>query len=747
VLPLLSAFRFSPGRILLVGLLYFGAARYGWLLAAAPTGVSPFWPPAGIALALLLLWGRRVWPGILLGALVTDISLDLSWRSILVGATANTVEPLVAATMLARWPGFDSRLERPRDLTALLLSAALATLIGALIGTAGLWLVGITYPKGVMSFVTRLSTWWLGDVMGVLVLAPPLLIWGRTRPSWPTLPDSAALRSLRWRRRAEAFLLCLTLGLTSYLSFGPATPPLSVHSAIEYLPFPLIIWASMRFGMRGASAASLVLTASAVWHYSMSPLERHHMGADATLLLLQTSIAVIVLTALVIGAVMTERDAVTRALDESRARLQQARHLESLGLLAGGVAHDFNNLLTGVLGSASLARKQMARHPAAVHLKEIENSAERAADLCRQMLAYAGQGRYQSQPLDMSAVVRDTIGALTRSIGHHITITSDLPGHLPAVDADPTQLRQVVMNLLLNASEAIKSEAGTIRVTTGMMVADRAHLATAHLSPELDAGRYVSLTISDTGHGMKADTLSRIFDPFFTTKFTGRGLGLAAVLGIVRSHRGALWVTSTPAVGTTFRVLLPATDAPAILPAASAARPAVAAAAPAPTAGAATTAGPALAAGPALTNGPAVGLRAAGLAPAKATRVNASGVGLIVDDEASVRGVATRMLAACGLSSLTASSGEEAVAVLEAHAGGISLVLLDLTMPTMNGEETYRRLRAIDRTVPVLLMSGYSEHEASTHFGGQGTSGFIQKPFRLDELKEAISRVLNDGAA
>jgi two-component system cell cycle sensor histidine kinase/response regulator CckA len=261
-----------------------------------------------------------------------------------------------------------------------------------------------------------------------------------------------------------------------------------------------------------------------------------------------------------------------------------------------------------------------------------------------------------------------------------------------------------VMNLLMNASEAIREDPGTIHVTTGMTYADRATLATAHLAPELDAGRYISLTIADTGHGMSADTLSRIFDPFFTTKFTGRGLGLAAVLGIVRSHRGALWVTSAPDEGTTFRLLLPATDAPAILPAA-----------PAPV-------------------------------PAKAHGWRGTGVGLIVDDEASVRGVATRMLSACGLSTLTAASGEEAVAVLEANLGSIDLVLLDLTMPEMNGEETYRRMRVIDRSVPVLLMSGYTEQEASTQFGGQGTSGFIQKPFRLDELKEAVRRVLKDDA-
>jgi two-component system cell cycle sensor histidine kinase/response regulator CckA len=355
------------------------------------------------------------------------------------------------------------------------------------------------------------------------------------------------------------------------------------------------------------------------------------------------------------------------------------------------------------------------------------------------MLAYAGQGRFQSQPLDLSAIARDEIGALSRTMGRHAIVTSDLPGHLPAVDADATQVRQVVTNLLLNASEAIKSDAGTIHVTTAVLIADRAHLATAHLAPELDTGRYVSLTVADTGHGMSADTLPRIFDPFFTTKFTGRGLGLAAVLGIVRSHRGALWVKSEPGAGTTFRILLPATNAPAILPAAPVpARAPASNRTPAPI-GTAAPIGPPVSIAPSASSAPSASVLA---------QPRTSCVGLIVDDESSVRAVATRMLAACGLDEvLTASSGEEAVAVLEARPGAISLVLLDLTMPAMNGEETYRRMRAIDRSVPVLLMSGYTEQEASTHFGGQGTAGFIQKPFRLDELKEAIRRVLHNDSA
>ncbi len=711
MLPLLSAIRFSPGHILLVGLIYFGAARYGWMLAAAPTGVSPFWPPAGIALALLILWGRHVWPGILLGALAADVSLGLSSRSILVGAAANTIEPLAAATLLAKWPGFDSRLERPRDLTALLLSAALRhadrrpdrhdrPLACRHFASEN----GDGVPDAPVHLVARRrhGRARAGAAAAHLGTDAPVVAARASRGVRAAIGDDGGGAPKRscCARRSACRRICRSV---------PCTPTPSGHSAIEYLPFPLIIWASMRFGVRGASAASLVLTASAVWHYSISPLERHHLGADANLLLLQTSIAVIVLTALVIGAVMTERDAVTRALDESRAKLQQKQHLESLGLLAGGVAHDFNNLLTGVLGSASLARQQIARHPASIHLREIENAAERAANLCRQMLAYAGQGRFQSQPLDLSAIVRDEIGALSRTMGGHITVTSDLPGHLPAVDADATQLRQVVTNLLLNASEAIKGDAGTIRVTTGLIIADRAHLATA--SPRART-RHGPLRLADdrrhrSRHERRhavAHLRSVLHHEVHGTRPRPRGGARhrpqpsRRVVGDERARRG-------------HHVPHPA-------------------------------------AGDQCTRDPAGGARDQARAdraePCPPAWPRASCVGLIVDDESSVRAVATRMLAACGLETLTASSGEEAVAVLEAHPGVISLVLLDLTMPAMNGEETYRRMRAIDRSVPVLLMSGYTEHEASTHFGGQGTSGFIQKPFRLDELKEAIRRVLRD---
>ena len=264
---------------------------------------------------------------------------------------------------------------------------------------------------------------------------------------------------------------------------------------------------------------------------------------------------------------------------------------------------------------------------------------------------------------------------------------------LPIVEGDLTQIRQIIMNLVLNGAEATEGKAGVIRVTTGVMDADAAYLATTHLSPDLPEGRYVFLEVADNGRGMSPDTLARIFDPFFSTKFTGRGLGLAAVLGIVRGHNGALKVESHEDVGTTFRLLLPASTV---------------------VAGAETTV----------------------VEPAPIW--HGRGLALVVDDEPSVRHVATRMLVSMGLDVETAASGAEAAEILNERPAEFTIVLLDLTMPGSRGDETYRVIRAIRADVPVILMSGYSHQEASTLFEGEELAGFLQKPFRLERLRELV---------
>jgi PAS domain S-box-containing protein len=269
----------------------------------------------------------------------------------------------------------------------------------------------------------------------------------------------------------------------------------------------------------------------------------------------------------------THTDITTRKLAEETAdkleqKMQEAQKLESLGVLAGGIAHDFNNLLSVVLGNASLARLEAAETPAnAARLDSIVTAANRAAELCRQLLAYAGKGSFSLTRLNLNALITETTRLLELSISKQARLEFALAPALPAIEADASQLRQIIMNLVINASEALgEHNAGTIRLATTVVRLPQPGAASLGPVAELAPGDYVCTEISDTGSGMTPDVLGRIFDPFFTTKFTGRGLGLAAVLGIVRTHQGALRVTSIPGHGSTFHIYLPVSQSQTLHP-------------------------------------------------------------------------------------------------------------------------------------------------------------------------------------
>jgi two-component system cell cycle sensor histidine kinase/response regulator CckA len=380
-------------------------------------------------------------------------------------------------------------------------------------------------------------------------------------------------------------------------------------------------------------------------------------------------------------------------------RLQETQKLQSLEVLAGGIAHDFNNLLTGILGNASLAKMELPEgSPIHDYLEPIQQGSLRAADLCRQMLAYAGKGRFVVTRLDLSELVRETTRLLQSSIDRHTRLSFELTEGLPPVSADATQLRQVVMNLVLNASEALGSRRGTVFVSTGVVRASEEYLRGTVLGAELGEGEYVYVEVSDTGSGMEPEVLARIFDPFFTTKFTGRGLGLAAVLGIVRGHRGTLRVYSAPEQGTVFKVLLPSAGGPVD------AQP--------------------------ISDRP-LGFRGWGTV-------------LVIDDQEVVRATAQRMLEVMGFRVVTASDGEEGLARFDEHRAELVLVLLDLTMPLMDGRETFEALRQRDGRVRVLLMSGFVEQEAVQGFVGKGLAGFVQKPFSFEDLRDRLSSLLEE---
>ncbi|HEY5999128.1 MAG TPA: GAF domain-containing protein [bacterium] len=388
---------------------------------------------------------------------------------------------------------------------------------------------------------------------------------------------------------------------------------------------------------------------------------------------------------------ITER----RRADEQRRQLEQqvlhAQKLESLGVLAGGIAHDFNNILMSVLGNAGLARLRVApESPVAENLRQIELAAGRAADLARQMLAYSGKGTFTAEATDLNRLVEEMEQMLRVSISKKAVLRLRPARPLPAVDVDRTQIRQVLMNLVINASEAIGERSGVIAVSTGCLRCNREYLRELRVDEELPEGLYVTLEVADTGCGMDRGTVARIFDPFFTTKFTGRGLGMAAVLGIVRGHRGAIKVYSEPAKGTTFKVFLPA----------SASQPELLA------------------------------------APQGEDGWRGRGLALLVDDEESVRAVGTEMLRELGFEVMIARDGCEALERYRERPA--DLVLLDLTMPQMDGEQAFRELRALDPQARVVVSSGYNEMEIAGRFSGRGLAGFVQKPYTLETLRNAL---------
>ena len=385
--------------------------------------------------------------------------------------------------------------------------------------------------------------------------------------------------------------------------------------------------------------------------------------------------------------------------NELERKLQETQKLESLGVLAGGIAHDFNNLLTGILGNASLARAELnPLSPAHPHLEQIEAVAQRAADLCKQMLAYSGKGRFQVRRLDLSVLVRETTDLIRLSIDKTAVLRFNLTEPLPPVEADATQIRQIIMNLVINAGEALGGKSGVITINTGIVHADRTYLEKTVLSPDLPTGDYAYLEVCDDGCGMTPEQQARIFEPFFTTKFAGRGLGLSAVLGIVRGHHGALRVYSEPDKGTTFKVIFP------------------------------------------VASGEADPITKDGI---PATEWSGAGAILIVDDEQTVRTVASRMVEKMGFSAVTAVDGREGVEKFKTHQTEIVAVLMDLTMPQMDGETAFRELRAIAPDARVILMSGFNEQDAINRFTGKGLAGFIQKPFRPDALRKKLRDALD----
>ncbi|MBN2297215.1 MAG: PAS domain S-box protein, partial [Deltaproteobacteria bacterium] len=413
------------------------------------------------------------------------------------------------------------------------------------------------------------------------------------------------------------------------------------------------------------------------------------------------------------GAVITARDITNRKKAEKdrmdmEKRLLHSQKLESLGVMAGGIAHDFNNLLMAILGNLDLALADLS--PVSGSRRFIDQAllaGRRAADLTNQMLAYSGRGRFDLKSFDISDLVEEMARLLNASISKTVSLNLQLEEGLPSIIADPSQIQQIVMNLIVNASEAVGDNAGNVTISTGMRQCDEDYLMQSRLRQKPEAGTYVFLKVTDTGCGMDQETQERLFDPFFTTKFTGRGLGMAAVLGIVRGHKGAIIVDSEYGKGTSIMVLLPAGGSEKL--------------------------------------------------PLKKKKLDSvhkrskpvksrkpSETILVVDDEKMVLDLCRSMVDHFGYNVLTASDGSEALKLFRMHKKEVDCVILDLTMPKKDGTLTFDELKRIRKDIKVIISSGYDEQEIGRRFHGKGISGIIKKPYQIDELRNVLKRVLNN---
>lgn len=399
--------------------------------------------------------------------------------------------------------------------------------------------------------------------------------------------------------------------------------------------------------------------------------------------------------ATIIGVVIVFRD-ITDKQNAERA-LQNAQRLEALGVLAGGIAHDFNNILMAIMGQADLIR---ASHyplpPDLIGISDILNAAKRAAELCDQMLAFAGRGLMKAENVNMKTLTEEMLNMLKTCISKKATLQLNIDEDLPYIYGTASQLRQILMNLVVNASDAIGDQNGSITISMGTTLWDKTNIQHHCIINPSKPGKYVYIEIADTGCGMTQQTIERIFDPFFTTKFTGRGLGLSATIGIISSHKGGLCLKSKVGKGTSFKVLFPAVETEK------------------------NTVD--VAAGPKTLKG--------------------YGTILLADDEPSIRIICSKQLQHLGFDVMLAEDGLQAVQIYKEFTEKISCIILDLTMPNMNGEEAFKEIKKINPDARIVLSSGYCENDITERFKDMDLSGALQKPFTMAELKNMISTIL-----
>ena len=781
--------------ILLLAVTYVAAGRLGFTASAIHPVVSSAWPPSGIALAALLIFGLRMWPGVAIGAFVVNLTGGIAPLAAAGIAVGNSLEAIIALWLLKSVARFDVSLLRRRDVFALVLAALAATPVAA---TIGVTILTLSTGDG-LPFGTAWLAWASGDAIGILLFTPLILTW-----------SARSTQQLDTRDTVEAAVLAVFLIAFSVVLFRA---PIS----FVYTVFPVITWAALRFGPRGAATATFVVSAIAI----VSTVQGVGPFTTSTvvnnLFRIQTFIGVLALTALILAAVISERRAAEAALKRSRkqhrdiihyasvgvyqtdpdgeillanpalagilgyatpeelvgrnladmywdpaqraaliahykplggdefalevqwkrrdgspiwidlharavsetdgstayyegfvydlterkhveAQFHQAQKMEAVGRLAGGVAHDFNNLLTVissctdfVLGDRSLSSGHRD------DLMEVRKAADKATALTRQLVAFGRTQVLRPSNINLNDRLADLLPMLKRLFEATIEIKVDAAEDLWAIRADPGQVEQVLLNLALNARDAMP-DGGTLT-----FVSENAVVAAGQIGLDQDyamkPGHYALLRVRDTGLGMTEDTQRKIFEPFFTTKESGKGtgLGLASAYGIVEQSGGYIKVLTAPGSGAEFQIYLPRAGAAADRV----------------------------------------------VLPQSRSDSRTSGTILVVDDEAGVRQILQRMLTADGYNVVSAGDGAEALEVFAAGKHDFDLLITDIVMPGMDGRELARRCSVLRNGLRVIFLSGYTRDSLLSQQTFADGTEFIQKPFSRDAILERIDQVLS----
>ena len=667
---------------LLVALVSWGLAELVLLPTAGGTPVTPLWPAAGFTVAAVFLGGYRLLPGVMLGSFAFNVTRSpIYWAAIL--GTVQTIQPWLD-TRLLRTLKFDVRLERTRD--ALILSLVVAPIGALAVALASVTLEVLTGLVPQRDFVYEFALWWLRDWLGVMIVTTLIFAW-------------RGGRVIAWtkRRLIEAAALLLALLVGSQLMFGLWGIFATRDVPIAFIFFPLVMWAGLRFGTRGAATivAGISLFGMAIAALGVGPFAA--FPVEFTQFLLFVFLALGSISGQFLAAIMAERD---DAMDRRLVLEEQLRHsqkMEAVGRLAGGIAHDFNNLLTAIIGYTEIVLTSLdPKDERRADAEEIARAAMRAADLTKQMLAFSRRQVLQPKIIDLNVALTKVEPMLRRVLGEDIVLTVTGKAASPWVRVDPGQVEQVVMNLVVNARDAMP-KGGRITVEAADAVLDQAALADA---PDVKPGNFVLLSVADTGVGMPPDVRARIFEPYFTTKDVGKGtgLGLSTAYGIVRQSDGHIAVSSELGLGTTFRIYLPQSEAPAVV-----------------------------AVDPAVEK-----------IPGGTEHI------LLVEDDPSVRRLSKELLVRLGYSVTEASSGKAGLALGSDDTRHFDFALCDVILGDISGPAVAEALRALRPSIRVLYMSGYLDDAiVKTGVLDEGKA-FLRKPFTPMQLAKKIREVLDE---